>query len=271
MRMLARRGKAAKLVGLAFAGLLALSSCSKTEKEEVAPAAPTSEEATDFVTGNLFFLALHELGHAMVSEFELPIAGREEDAVDRLATWMMTPVGEDESPDYLMHAADGWFTLAEATPLNEITWWDEHGTDNQRAFQIACLLYGSDPERYKDIAASIELPPERQETCAEEAAQNDIVWSQLLEPHLREDSSGKTASPVKVEYEQTSDYATAKKFLQQAEVLEQLRDVIANDYVFETKITLAAEECGESNAFWDPEARKITICYEIVEEYLAMV
>ena len=39
----------------------------------------------EFVVGNLLFVATHELGHAVVSEFDLPILGREENAADDFA------------------------------------------------------------------------------------------------------------------------------------------------------------------------------------------
>src|SRR3954454_13912300 len=39
-----------------------------------------------FVIGNTLFTLTHELGHAVISEFRLPVLGREEDAADAFAT-----------------------------------------------------------------------------------------------------------------------------------------------------------------------------------------
>ena len=94
-------------------------------------------EQAEFVLGNVIFVLFHEIGHALVSEFELPVLGREEDAVDRFATFLLTPEGdEDEETDpstILVDAMSGWFLSSNQTELADIEWWDEHGRDQQRA------------------------------------------------------------------------------------------------------------------------------------------
>src|SRR5215208_5309127 len=47
------------------------------------------DQLIEFVIGNTLFTLAHELGHAVISEFQLPVLGREEDAADAFAT----PVG----------------------------------------------------------------------------------------------------------------------------------------------------------------------------------
>ena len=44
------------------------------------------EQKALFFIGNIAWLTYHEFGHAMVSEFSIPVLGREEDAVDSFAT-----------------------------------------------------------------------------------------------------------------------------------------------------------------------------------------
>src|SRR5437016_4265168 len=43
------------------------------------------ENLVEFVTGNMLFVLLHELAHATVGEFHLPVLGRQEDAADYFA------------------------------------------------------------------------------------------------------------------------------------------------------------------------------------------
>lgn len=243
---------------------LAMSAC--------APA-PTAPDAADkaankaFVEGNLFFIAYHELGHALVSEFGLPIAGREEDAVDRLAIWMMTPASSDEAPDYLIDAMGGWFSLAEETSLEDIGWWEEHSTSQQRGYQIACLLYGSDPSRFGELADGLDLPPERRETCVDEAAQNDAAWNSLLAGHLRAVEAAGDPRDVAIVYAAAPDFADEAAYLREIGLLEHLAEIIMVDFRFAAGITLAAEQCADANAFWDAETRQLTICYELVRDY----
>lgn len=255
-------------------GLLAsLSSCSDQVKESDAPAQEVDGGALsseNFVEGNLFFLAYHELGHALVSEFDLPIAGREEDAVDRIAIWMMTPENEEELPEYLLSAMDGWMALATQTPLDEIAWWDEHGTDQQRGYQIACLLYGSNPTRFKDVAKAAELPEERMDSCEFEAEENFRVWDRLLAEHFKSTNGTQNPAAATIEYSPTENHALEQAYLKRLGLLEHINDLMSDDFRFKPGIRLVAEDCGEPNAFWHADERKLTICYELVGDYQAL-
>jgi hypothetical protein len=262
--------------------LLQLAACS-TEAPEPAPStsaepallvAPTftPEEADLFAEGNLYFLAYHELGHAVIAEFGLPVTGREEDAVDRLATWMMTPYKEEEeAPEYLMAAITGWFAMAERDADAPIVWWDEHGTSEQRGYQVACLLYGSDPPQFKEVADALELPEERRESCAEEYKQNDATWAKLVEPIIYAPGAGPApADSVTVRLAPTESFAAERAFVEQTEVLQDLHRLLTTHFRFKPGVTLSAEQCGEPNAFWTTETRKMTICYELVRELRRM-
>ncbi len=251
--------------------LIALSGCS--DGKESAPTEAAQESGTgvavneDFVEGNLYFLAYHELGHALVSELDLPVTGREEDAVDRIAIWMMTPESGDEQPDYLLDAMQGWFSFGDQTSLDEIAWWDEHGTDHQRGYQIACLLFGADPERYRDLATDVGLPPERQESCVWESQQNQAVWDRLLMPHIREENVASPTSAMAVSYDPTERHRAESDYLRKIGLLEHVASLMHDTYGLKSGIGVVAEECGEANAFWDAEGRKLVICYELVAEY----
>jgi Putative metallopeptidase len=223
-----------------------------------------------FVEGNLYFIGYHELAHALVSEFELPVVGREEDGADRLATLLMTPEHGD-SPDYLNAAMQGWFVEASRTPLEEISWWDEHGTNEQRGFQIACLLFGADPDEFGSIAEAVSLPEDRRETCTDEAEQNRRSWDTLLQDHLRPDDDPAPRDSVTVSYAPTKKYGPQRQLLRDIGLLDNLRDIITKDYAFDEGISIRAEECGEANAFWNPSDRKLQICYELVEDFQSMV
>ncbi len=50
-----------------------------------------------------------------------------------------------------------------------IPWWDEHSLDQQHAFQTACLLAGSWPERFGQLPAAFGAPPDRIRKCALES------------------------------------------------------------------------------------------------------
>jgi hypothetical protein len=239
-----------------------------------APASTLADDPTGFgddpdlfVEGNLVFLAYHELGHAFISEFDLPVVGREEDAVDRLATWFFTPDDETEPADYLIAAMNSWFLSASEVPLAEIAWWDEHGTDEQRGYQIACLLYGSDPGRFASVADAVELPQARRDVCEDESAQNEDAWSRLLTPHLLADGEAAPEDSVDVIHGDTAAFSDERAYLSDNALLEELAEVIRTNYAFEPGIVVEAKECGEPNAFWNADDRALTVCYELVRDY----
>jgi Putative metallopeptidase len=45
---------------------------------------------------------------------------------------------------------------------DKVAYYDEHWLNQQRAYQIVCLMVGSDDEKFKDLAKETKLPEERQ-------------------------------------------------------------------------------------------------------------
>ena len=143
----------------------------------------SEEEVEDAVYGASVFFLFHEMGHAFVHLFELPITGREEDSVDGLATLLLIYGDAEEA----VFAAVGNFDALSAmfeSGDTELAFWDEHSLSAQRAYDIACLIFGSDPEAYAGMVAPELLPPERAQRCPAEFEQKSRAWDQLLEPYL---------------------------------------------------------------------------------------
>ncbi|MGQ0703886.1 MAG: DUF4344 domain-containing metallopeptidase [Gemmatimonadales bacterium] len=136
------------------------------------------------VSGTLVFALMHELGHGLIDVLELPIVGREEDAVDQLATILL--LNQGATGDSLAFGAVGWFALnARASPLDELAFADDHGLNQQRVYNIVCWIYGRDPERYPQVVAEGWLPEPRRRGCGEEYQRLVRNWGRLLEPFRR--------------------------------------------------------------------------------------
>lgn len=152
------------------------------------PTTRSDDELANAVAGAAFFAFFHELGHALRHQLDLPLTGREEDAVDQLAT--LTLLDDENRGAEMALAGARWFLLkARAAETDRtLAFWDEHSFDEQRFYDIACLIYGSDPARHADIGK--EIPSARRERCAEEYRTIKASWSRLLAPHLRTDGGG---------------------------------------------------------------------------------
>jgi hypothetical protein len=144
--------------------------------------------AEAYLRANVRFIVLHETGHALIDLLEIPITGREEDAVDQLATTLMLRfAGKDESSaqvtDNLRMAAN-WFLVRSTGAYNLDAYADLHALGEQRYFNLQCLLYGSNPARYVAIVTDGDLPQERAKTCPAEARRVSRAWLRLLLPHI---------------------------------------------------------------------------------------
>ncbi len=135
---------------------------------------------------------LHELGHALVNLYDLPVFGKEEDAADQLSALLLAS-GDERHVGYALSTIKSYAALANAAangdqPLKDYS--DEHSLDAQRFFNWVCWLYGSDPAQYAPVVESDRnpegiLPPERAAQCPGEYTQMEKSWSPALKPYLR--------------------------------------------------------------------------------------
>ncbi len=139
------------------------------------------ESANEAVAGAYIAVALHEAGHALVDVLEIPVTGREEDAVDQLSAWMLI---EADDVDSVLGAAASYYTEDE---VGDDDFADEHSLSKQRYFNLLCWAYGSDPENSNELIEVWALPSGRAERCEEEYAQLDRSWTRLLSEHLRDE------------------------------------------------------------------------------------
>jgi hypothetical protein len=148
----------------------------------------TDDELLEEIGSVVAFVFLHEAGHALVDQLDLPTTGREEDAVDELATVLSTRF---EDGGDLGLAAALMFGLfgEERTEIAEDEFWGEHSLDEQRFYSILCHVYGSDPEEYEEIVTEAGIDDDRLEQCPQEYEQKVDAWDELLGPHLKEERS----------------------------------------------------------------------------------
>ncbi|GMU44064.1 MAG: DUF4344 domain-containing metallopeptidase [Xanthomonadales bacterium] len=147
-----------------------------------------SEEELDEAAWNAYIVVLfHEFGHALIDVLDLPITGREEDAVDQLAAWSLIDNAEGDAA--VLDAALSYYVSAEASDKEfyESDFADEHSLDSQRYYNLVCWVYGSDPDKHAHLVDEEWLPAERAERCPDEYQQIDRSWSRLLEGSAKQD------------------------------------------------------------------------------------
>ncbi len=141
------------------------------------------EEAAQAVEDSTIFVFYHELGHALIDIYDLPVTGREEDAVDQLATLIVADGSEDGAASVFNGAVA--FTLLDDGELNESAFWGEHSMGLQRFYNTICMLYGQDPKAHKDMVNEKVLPQARAQRCPSEYQRIEKAWGTLLSPHMK--------------------------------------------------------------------------------------
>jgi hypothetical protein len=233
-----------------------------------------------FVVGNLYFVLVHEFGHAVISQLKLPVLGREEDAADSFATLSMMFIGTDLSHTVVREAARGLWLIAQRDKKanQQPAAYDEHSLDIPRAYQILCLMVGSDPKRFREVAEIAKIPEERQETCVFDFEQAADSWESLLNSRR---SSGKRffaknpfarkgSADIRVKYDDPKGKSAGHTMLKAGNVLETVAKFGRESLALPRPITIRAMTCDTPNAYWDHEKREIVICYELVGEFIEL-
>lgn len=145
------------------------------------PHAKSEDELGASVIGATIFSFYHEAGHGLIHQLDLPSVGREEDSVDQLATLIL--IGEGEKGVQMALSGAYWFKL-QTDQEHKTPFWDEHGFDGQRFYNILCLIYGSNPEKYASFVNDDTLPEARAKRCPEEYRKINRAWEKLLQPYL---------------------------------------------------------------------------------------
>jgi hypothetical protein len=222
-----------------------------------------------FVAGNMLFVMLHETGHALVSEMGLPVLGREEDAADAYATVSMLKMASGFSHRVLVEAAKGWFLSAERNERrgNMLAFYDEHGLDWQRAYQIICLMVGSDADQFGQLADWVQMPEDRQASCQGDYSNASWSWDTALKSHRRSPDQPKTKIDV-VYGEGKGRLAMFARAFQAIGFLEAIAEYDAENFVWRRPFVIEMQSCGQPDAHWDLKTPKLYICYEMAEEFL---
>jgi hypothetical protein len=138
------------------------------------------EKAYDKMFDAVRFAFLHEIGHALIDIYNLPISGNEEDAADRCSSFInLTELGED-GVNAVLAAADAFAIESKNDTPGKRNLADEHLLQEQRFYNSLCMLYGSDTGKYAYLTEENYLPKERAVRCPQEYERTVQSWSDLL-------------------------------------------------------------------------------------------
>ncbi|MFM9995767.1 MAG: DUF4344 domain-containing metallopeptidase [Phycisphaerales bacterium] len=221
-------------------------------------------EVTPFARDVTLHVVLHELGHALIREFDIPILTNEETAADAFATYYLTTYLPDRAVDVLTARVTSLMIEAGETP--EVDWSGEHDDDARRAFQIAALAMAADPLKYKPVAALVGMSEDDIRDARDYGAEIRRSWRRVLGPLWMPD--GVASGEARVAYDDT-------RFLQRlcAPVADGgggLADEIAvavRRFDWHSQVTVRFVD-GEGGAGWSRSGRNVTVNSAYVRRFV---
>jgi hypothetical protein len=146
----------------------------------------SEQEANQKMADALQFIFLHELGHALVDAYQLPVTGNEEDAADKLSSYVNLKELKDSGSRAAIAAAEAFDLQAKMSSGQDLKFYDEHSLDQQRFYNILCQLFGSNPNKYEVLVTDGALPEPRAVRCPSEYQKNIQTWDKLLEKYRKQ-------------------------------------------------------------------------------------
>ena len=159
------------------------------------PKRPDYIAREDAFVGPFIDVFLHEAGHAMFDLLKVPLLGREEDAADQVAAYLVLQLPKEQTRGLVLGNAYSYASelkVRRARDLSkrrfevgrQIAFADEHGTPAQRLYNLLCVAYGSNARLFADVVEKGYLPKERAEGCPDEYKQIDFAYRRLISPHI---------------------------------------------------------------------------------------
>ena len=128
------------------------------------------------------FLFAHELGHAIIDRYRVPVVGEQEAAADQFALWLLS---EDRAGPGLAVAHYVFVLLSLHEEWTDERVVDPHGLDLRRAQRIACWLSSID-----ELRSATTLTDAERRHCATAVDQARQAWGRLLAPYRVRRRSG---------------------------------------------------------------------------------
>ncbi len=209
-----------------------------------------SERTTDA----LVHVIAHEIGHAFVREFDLPIFGPEEAIADDFATIYVYLTFPERAEAIVAARADQ--NLADNMETGPFS---EYPDDDWRAGRSVCLLYGMDPQRYAHLRDRYGMGKDAADRCADFGPEVGRSWRRIIDAYRMPVDARVT------EVRFTGDDIPLTKVIAHGRLGSDAGTMLrAIDW--HSQITLAIRDCSGRSG-WSRNGRRITICTDYVDRF----
>ncbi len=236
-------------------------------------------------------ILMHEFGHALIGELQLPSTGPEEDAVDVYAALQVVQPTMYPDPNKEVNAiANGaasyaalqWYysgKLAEMQGNSSSPWQDEHTADLKRFRNMFCIMYGGNPDVFEPVAQSVGLEERTKARCGDEFNKQNRAWRRILAPHTRvgawhpdgEMPADAPGAPISVTFEPSQRRVGNLLANHLSGGLKGYIQRLGETYVMPRPLQITFKDCGQLNAWYSPGEASVTMCYDLIEHLAVMI
>lgn len=200
----------------------------------------------------------HEIGHAFLREFNIPVLGPEEDIADDFATLYIYLTLPDRAEDIVtararQHMIDG----------DRPGMFSEYRSDDQRAGRSVCVLYGQDPERFAAMAARFGLDGDKAANCRDFPTEVGRSWRRIIDDYRMPPDARVTEAGIDAE---DSAFVTD---LADSGTLDAAYALLAG-IDWHSRIVLSVRDC-DGSSFWSRNGRRITVCDAYLRKFASQL
>lgn len=228
----------------------------------VEPAVEPAVVVTPFARDVLLHVVLHELGHALVREFDLPVLGNEETLADAFATHYLVHHLPDRAPAVLEARVRSWLIEAAEVPRVEWPIHGEHDHDARRAFCTVALAVAADGKAYAKLAELVGMTEREVRRAKDYGAEVHRSWRRILQPLWM--PQGQPSKEARVDCPANDPLFSQLHELGLVEELE--RAVRRFDWHSQVTVRFAP---GDGGAAWSRSTRTVTVQAGYLRRFVA--
>ena len=129
-------------------------------------------------------VVLHELGHAVIREFDLMVLSNEEAMADAFATHLLTEHFPEQALSAISARVKSLMIEADEVPRDQWEVHGEHDNDARRAYQIAALAIAANKEKFAGVAKIVGMSEGDIANARDYGSDIHRAWRRTLSPLL---------------------------------------------------------------------------------------
>ena len=235
---------------------------------------------------------LHELGHALIIELDLPVIGPEEDGADAIATLELlrildsiaasTAWSEDDLMAIVRYWATAWhYFNTMVAGAQEPTMFSRHSPNARRFGNTLCLVYGGDPERFQWLVERFwpfytrqpdgsllrqDFDEDYRAMCVSEYRRQLIAYFRLQEPHFADPVGATEGGRITRFFEELGDDEQWEHWPDVLGFIETTIEIWNHIIAWPRDVKVAVRHC-EHFGQYSPQDAEVTVCYGMIRQW----